>query len=162
MSDSKSSSHNTKPEYLAEFQLNPLAEHTAFDSDADSTIDSGTNMWVLEDPGTEDDEPTYENLELGATETSDHDDEGHTTTTGNKKWTTVETRKKKFWDPVFDRPTSRRFDGKGGPVMMCPNRNKPGGCKTMLPCACGRVGHLARHNEHKALHRNQFMVRVKF
>jgi hypothetical protein len=184
MTDTKQS--NMIPEYLASFDKNPTKSYVPEEDDVPTgTRDFGTTAWVLQEPETDDDEPTYENVERdgGSDDKSDAgtavgDDSDTTAGDGNGaasedsgaaaaaagddgggKWTKVQTRKKQFWNPVFDRPTSRRYDGKQGPVMMCPNRNQYGGCKTLLPCACGRVGHTARHNEHKQL-RNQYLTRV--
>lgn len=179
------SSENTIPKYLAQLKTNPK---TLFETqDVDDELDPYPYVTeqVFEDPGTDDDEPVYETVGSDASAGADArvvDEDGTLdasvdaaslgaditgagateSQTDDKKWIKVQTRKKKFWDPVLDRPTSRRRDGKGPDrAMMCPNRFAPGGCKTMLPCACGRVGHTAKHNNFRTYSRSMFMVNVQ-
>lgn len=115
---------------------------------------------VLEDPGTDEDE-----VDDVANSNSTGGGGSGATAVSENGWTTVRSKKQKpkqFWHPVFNRPTSVRYDGKGAyPPLMCPNRNKYGGCKTLLPCACGRVGHTTRHTDFPTLSQGLFMVSAK-
>lgn len=81
----------------------------------------------------------------------DYDDNENSNQQSSLPWTRVKRRhttSQVWWDPYKNKPTFKRYDGKGKgknqPAMKCGFGRA---CKTLLPCMCGRVGHYVRHNE---------------